>query len=75
MKIDETLDAVGLYCPAPIVLTTDKMRKLKSRDVLEILADDPEVLTDFPAWCKITGHRFLKVEKGNGIFRLYLEKS
>lgn len=74
-KVDASLDAVGLYCPAPIVLTTEKMHELEDGDVLEVLADDPEVLSDFPAWCKTTGHKFLKVEKENGIFKLYLQKS
>lgn len=75
MKVDASLDAVGLYCPAPIMLTMDKLRELKSGDALEVLADDPEVLSDFPAWCKMTGNKFLKVEKGYGVFKLYLEKS
>jgi len=29
MKVNATLDAVGLYCPVPVMLTTEKMKELK----------------------------------------------
>jgi TusA-related sulfurtransferase len=74
MKITATLDAVGVYCPVPILLTIEKMKELKKGQVLEILADDPEILEDMPNWCKTTKNRFLKVERDEGIYKLYVQK-
>lgn len=74
MKIDATLDAVGVYCPVPILLTTEKMKELKKGQILEILADDVEVLEDMPNWCKTTNNKFLKVERNEGIYKLYIRK-
>jgi TusA-related sulfurtransferase len=74
MKITATLDAIGVYCPVPILLTTEKMKELKKGQVLEILADDPEILEDMPNWCKITKNKFLKVERNEGIYKLYVQK-
>ncbi|OIP36764.1 hypothetical protein AUJ95_09070 [Candidatus Desantisbacteria bacterium CG2_30_40_21] len=74
MKVNATLDAVGLYCPVPVMLTTEKMKELKKGDTLEILTDDPDSLEDIPNWCKIADHRFLKIARENGIYRFYLQK-
>lgn len=69
-----TLDTIGLYCPVPIMLTTEKIKELKSGEVLEVLSDDSDILEDMPAWCKKTGNKFLKFEKENGYYKLYVEK-
>jgi tRNA 2-thiouridine synthesizing protein A len=74
MNSDETLDCIGLYCPMPIAKTAEKMKKLNPGQVLEILADDPGIKTDIPAWCKITGNEFLGIEEENKQYKVYLKK-
>lgn len=74
MEADATLDAVGLYCPVPVMLTTEKIKEIEKGQVLEILADDPDSLEDIPHWCKITGNRFLKVARENEIYKFYVQK-
>ena len=74
MEVDATLDAIGLYCPVPVMLTTEKIKEIEKRQVLEILTDDPDSLEDIPHWCKITGNKFLKVTRENGIYRFYVQK-
>ncbi len=73
MDADATLDAIGVYCPVPIMLTTEKIKELKKEQILEVLADDPEILADLPNWCKRSGTRFLKVERENGFYKLYVQ--
>lgn len=75
METDATLDAVGLYCPVPVMLATEKIKELNKGEVLEILADDPDSLEDIPHWCKITGNRFLKITRENGIYKFYIQKA
>lgn len=74
MDADATLDTIGVYCPVPIMLTTEKMERLERGQVLEVLADDPDILEDLPNWCKRSGSRFLKLEKEDGFYKLYVRK-
>ena len=37
MKADETLDCVGLYCPMPIVKTSQQIKELRDGEVLEVI--------------------------------------
>jgi TusA-related sulfurtransferase len=40
--------------------------------VLELLATDVAVLEDLPAWCRVTGHRFLGFEtESDGSTEMY----
>lgn len=75
MKADQTLDCVGLYCPMPIVKTAEKVKKLKTGEVLEIVADDKGIKMDMPAWCKATGHEFLGMEEKDGEIKVYVKKT
>jgi tRNA 2-thiouridine synthesizing protein A len=74
MKANATLDCTGLYCPMPIIETTDKMQELGIGQVLEILADDKGIKTDMPAWCESTGNEFLGIEEEGGEYKVYVRK-
>ncbi len=67
------LDARGLFCPMPILKTSQEIGKLKSGQVLEVLATDPAAPPDFVAFSKQTGHRLLLSEEKDGIFRFLVE--
>jgi len=75
MKADKTLDCVGLYCPMPIVKTSEKIKDLKPGEVLEVIADDKGIKQDMPAWCQTTGHEFVGVEEVVGEIRVYAKKT
>lgn len=74
MKAAKSLDCIGLYCPMPIVKTADEIKKLKTGEVLEVVADDKGIKLDMPAWCDATGHEFLGVEESDGQIRVYVKK-
>jgi TusA-related sulfurtransferase len=74
MKADQSLDCMGLYCPMPIVKTAEVIKQLKTGEVLEVVADDKGIKQDMPAWCDLTGHKYLGVEE-NGEIRVYVEKT
>ena len=67
------LDARGLLCPLPVIRTQDKIRTLGVGDVLEVVATDPGVLHDIPAWCRVHGHRLLISEQRANDFRFHIE--
>lgn len=74
MKSDKTLDCVGLFCPMPIVKTKQEIQKIQSGQILEILADDPGFEKDLPAWCNMTGEKFLGMEKEGKILKGHVMK-
>ena len=74
MKADESIDCLGLYCPMPIIKTAEKIKELAAGQVLEVIADDPGIVQDMPAWCKMTGHEFLEMKQDDDEYRAYVKK-
>lgn len=74
MESDQTLDCVGLYCPMPIVKTSQQIKELTDGEVLEIVSDDRGIKSDMPAWCKKTGHEFLGLEEDGDEIKVYVRK-
>lgn len=73
-KSDASLDCVGLYCPMPIVETAKRIADLAPGEVLEVVADDPGIEYDMPAWCESTGHEYLGLERRGDDFYVYVRK-
>ncbi len=69
-----TLDTYGLLCPVPIIKTAAAIGEISADEVLEVLADDPQILEDMPAWCASHGHVLLKIIEETEEFRLYVRK-
>lgn len=53
------LDARKLLCPLPVIRLQNKLKTLQPGDKLTVLATDPGVLYDIPAWCRLQGHTIL----------------
>ena len=65
----DQLDTSNLLCPMPVIRTQDKIAEMQEGDVLEVLATDPGVKNDIPAWCRINGHKVIEIrEDGREIF-------
>ena len=69
-----TLDTFGLLCPVPIMKTAAAIKEISVGEVLEVLADDPQILEDMPAWCASHGHTLLDTSEADEEFRLYVRK-
>jgi TusA-related sulfurtransferase len=74
MKADQTLDCTGLYCPMPIYKTAQKIKELKSGEVLEVVSDDKGIKQDMPAWCRTTGNECMALEERDGEFHFFVKK-
>jgi tRNA 2-thiouridine synthesizing protein A len=74
MDADQILDCVGLYCPMPIVKTSQQIKKMKVGDILEIIADDKGIKQDMPAWCEATGNEYLGMEEQGEEIKVYVKK-
>jgi tRNA 2-thiouridine synthesizing protein A len=75
VKVALSIDAVGLFCPMPVVKLRLGLEMVNMGEVVELLADDPGVKDDFPAWCEETGNTILSLgENAEGFFVAYVKK-
>jgi adenylyltransferase/sulfurtransferase len=76
IKVASAIDAVGLYCPMPIVHLKLELDSLNSNQVAEVLADDPGFENDIITWCKETNNELLLLTKNEeDIVVAYVEKA
>jgi tRNA 2-thiouridine synthesizing protein A len=55
---DVVLDCRGQRCPLPVIALAKRLPDLPVGGVLRVLADDPAVANDIPAWCRMRGHEY-----------------
>lgn len=72
---DFSLDALGLFCPIPVILTQKKIKTLACDQILEILADDIGIKKDMAVWCKNAGHELLEITQEGTVIKLYVRKN
>lgn len=72
--MQQELDLRGLKCPMPMLRTKKALASLPSGTVITVHATDPNVLEDFTAFCRHTGHKLLSHQEENGVYILVLER-
>ncbi len=63
MSETRELDARRLLCPLPVIRTQDAVEQMQPGQRLRLIATDPGVKNDIPAWCRINGHRVESIEE------------
>ena len=56
---DDTLDAIGLICPLPVLKARKRLLAMAPGQVLRLLASDPAAVIDVPHFCQEAGHQYL----------------
>lgn len=56
-----TLDERGRPCPLPVIALGRALRSQPSGTVVTLVADDPAVRTDVPAWAAMVGATVLEL--------------
>ncbi len=74
VKADDTLDLVCRMCPLHLLEPGEKLKCLKTGQVLEILTDYDGALEDIPAWCQRCGQEFIGIEEDEDCYKLYIRK-
>ena len=69
----QRLDVRGLLCPLPVIRTQDRVESLAPGTLLDILATDPGVLQDIPAWCRVHGHSLVATSRDQACIRITIE--
>ena len=67
------LNAKRLLCPMPVIKTQNKIKEMSPGEQIWVLATDPGVKQDIPAWCRINGHTVLKIVEQNGLIEILIE--
>jgi tRNA 2-thiouridine synthesizing protein A len=74
MKPNIVVDARGLFCPAPIIRTSEAIRSLDPGGTVEVISDDPAIEFDMPAWCESQGHTIESVAIEHDALRYLVKK-
>ncbi|MEE4203839.1 MAG: sulfurtransferase TusA [Halieaceae bacterium] len=59
----ETIDAVGLRCPEPVMMLHAAIRRAKSGDLLQLVATDPSTQRDVANFCRFLPHELVSSEE------------
>lgn len=71
---DHQLDAVGLFCPEPVMMLHGKMRDMQEGEILHVIASDPSTERDIPKFCKFLGHELLEQHMQDAHYHYYIKK-
>jgi len=74
VKVDRTLDCIGLYCPEPVFRTRQEIDRMDVGQILEVIADDPAAEADIQSLTKRTGHELIGVRKEGSCIRFLIKK-
>ncbi|AEM59200.1 hypothetical protein HISP_18495 (plasmid) [Haloarcula hispanica N601] len=72
---DETVDARGAACPGPLMDLIGQIRDAEAGDVVRLLSDTDQSLTDVPEWAEEAGNELLAIEELDDHNAFYLEKA
>jgi len=67
------LDVLGFFCPVPLAKTRQALEKLPPGRVLEVIADDPEVMHDLPMFIGRSQHNLISMNEKSGEIRIVIE--
>jgi tRNA 2-thiouridine synthesizing protein A len=70
----EELDTTGLVCPEPLMLVRNRVREMRSGEVLRVTATDPSTGRDFANFCRFMGHELLEQTEREGVFVYRIKK-
>ncbi|CAI2118433.1 MULTISPECIES: sulfurtransferase TusA [Serratia] len=73
-QADQTLDALGLRCPEPVMMVRKTVRHMDNGKTLLIIADDPATTRDIPGFCRFMEHTLVAQETDQAPYRYLLRK-
>jgi tRNA 2-thiouridine synthesizing protein A len=72
---DAELDATGLICPEPLMLVRNRVREMRSGQVLRVTATDPTTGRDFRDFCRFMGHALLAERRAGSTLEYWIRKA
>ncbi|MCP5420943.1 MAG: sulfurtransferase TusA family protein [Gammaproteobacteria bacterium] len=75
MPVAANLDATGLTCPLPLLKTKVELAKIRSGEILHVIATDPMASLDFRAFCLRTQHEMVHWFEADKRSEFYIRKA
>ncbi len=75
MTPTQTIDAIGLLCPLPVLRLRKALQSLAPGETLCLLADDPVARIDIPHFCAEQGETLLSATPQNGATAFVIRKT
>jgi NADPH-dependent 2,4-dienoyl-CoA reductase/sulfur reductase-like enzyme/peroxiredoxin family protein/rhodanese-related sulfurtransferase/TusA-related sulfurtransferase len=69
-----SVNACGLQCPGPVIKLYEAMIAADTGDVINITSTDPGFFSDASSWCARTKNTYLKGEKLDDSFSVWIKK-
>ena len=74
IEVDESLDAVGLACPLPLLKAKQALNKMTAGQVLSVICTDPGSVRDFQVFASQSGHILLRSASDADRYYYWLQK-
>lgn len=74
LSIKYTIDARGLFCPAPLLKAREGLSKISSGECIELIATDAGSVRDFHRLVELSEHKLIEFEQLPQSYRYVLEK-
>lgn len=75
IESSKTVDSRGAACPGPLMDLIGAIRSAESGDIVCLLSDNEQSLTDVPEWTNEPEHELLATEEGDDHYAFYVEKA
>jgi TusA-related sulfurtransferase len=72
---DETLDVKGLTCPAPLVETKKKLKRMEIGKTLEVIGDHGPSKREVPEMMEEQGQFVISVTEEDGVWHVIIKKA
>lgn len=69
----DTVDARGAACPGPLMDLIGRVRSADSGDVILLLSDNDQSLTDVREWVGETDNELLEIDESDDHYGFYVE--
>jgi len=70
----QTLDALGLRCPLPVLKARKRLKTMAPGETLRIEADDPAAIIDVPHFCAEQGHTLVDQSRDGETLVFFVRK-
>lgn len=70
----KSINITGLRCPESMMMIRKTIRKMKKKEILLIISDDPSVIKEMTTFCFFMNHKLIHKSKKNNLSKYFLKK-
>ena len=71
---DQEIDTTGLICPEPLMLVRNRIRGMRTDEVLRVRATDPSTERDLSNFCRFMNHEMLDMGQRDDEYYFVIRK-